>query len=94
MTPGETMTVFKQAELPLSIHELATEYQWKYPPKIERGFEILWASQSSQEFRLGQVGSISLSLPGYNIKEIPSGASLDRGRLRAIIKVSGYLHLA
>lgn len=82
------MTVFEQAELPTDVHLLSTGHQWKYSHRQVLSFDVLWQSQSSQEHRLGQVGAISLKMPGpHGIKDVPGYTSLRRGRLRAILRV-------
>lgn len=89
MTAGDTaVPVVEQAELPTDVTMLSSGYQWKYSHRQVLSFDVLWQSQSSQEHRLGQVGAISLKMPGpRQVKDVPGYTSLRRGRLRAILRV-------
>jgi hypothetical protein len=74
-----------QPDLPEAVGDLIGRCRWTYRPTKHFGFEILWHAHNSQEFRLGQIGSISLIK--RELEPPQTRLNLSLGRLRAILKV-------
>jgi hypothetical protein len=73
-------------DLPDHLEKLLGGYRWQTLATSRPSFDVLWQPHNSQEYRLGQVGSISL-LGLENVLEQPAIADLSRNRLRGILKV-------
>lgn len=91
MGPGVNGAIAKQPELPFETHELLDAYLWLHQPRPNAGFEFLFQAQNSQEWSLGQFGSMSLVTHDEQLDvKRDLGFGLSRSRLRAIIKVSSH----
>ena len=89
--PSGTREKPKAPDLPIDLAALYADNTWTYHDVFNPSFEIYWNSMGGDEVRITQISSTPLldAQPVFSSEDKLQKHSLEKGKLRATMKVSG-----